>query len=135
MRLIDADKFEVHCRDGINEDGLLYVRYADVMESIRNAPTIDILNHLEGIDGLIETLKKYRETASFVSDETQEASNAFRWTSVNDALPKEFSPVLIATAKGVVARAYMDFGKDFRVGIQSVGDVTHWMPMPEPPNG
>lgn len=40
MRLIDADAIELKARMGIEEDGLLFIPYADVKKSIDNTPTI-----------------------------------------------------------------------------------------------
>lgn len=40
MRLIDADAIELKARKGIDEDGLLFIPYADVKKSIDNTPTI-----------------------------------------------------------------------------------------------
>lgn len=44
MRLIDAEKLldeGIRARDGINDNGLLYIPLADVRKSIKNAPAID----------------------------------------------------------------------------------------------
>lgn len=40
MRIIDADAIELKARMGIEEDGLLFIPYADVKKSIDNTPTI-----------------------------------------------------------------------------------------------
>lgn len=59
-----------------------------------------------------------------------------RWIPVGEALPKEGERVLCCTrnkkgAANIVLGYYMD--GLWRVGMNS--NVTHWMPLPEPPEG
>lgn len=45
MRAIDADAFlkdGLKCKQGIQENGLVYVPLRDVIESIKNAPTVAV---------------------------------------------------------------------------------------------
>lgn len=53
------------------------------------------------------------------------------WISVNDRLPERFKDVLTYDLNGKIAtnwvaeENYFAYGREF---------VTHWMPLPEPPN-
>lgn len=55
------------------------------------------------------------------------------WISVNDKLPKPFQPVLCCRDINVVeSGCFMPDGR-WRIYGTYVKCVTHWMPMPEPP--
>ena len=59
-----------------------------------------------------------------------------KWISVEDKLPPPGIRVL-ATTGGAVLEAYIKpFGKWYRNGVEMGfwhGKITHWMPLPEPP--
>jgi hypothetical protein len=60
-----------------------------------------------------------------------------RWISVEERLPDGGTYVLVTT-DGVVAHAYRHndrFIAFTAAGVATVGGVTHWMPLPEPPKG
>ncbi len=66
-----------------------------------------------------------------------ELEDAQRWVPVSERLPKENAPVLVLTVLGGM---FVDFihGKSVVTGNPDfyeldVEDVTHWMPLPEPP--
>lgn len=51
MRPIDADALRrdgLRFQDGINESGVLYVRYSDVLKSLTDAPTLDVAPVVHG---------------------------------------------------------------------------------------
>ena len=59
------------------------------------------------------------------------------WISVKDRLPENDTYVNVAT-DGVVAQAYWHNDRFYAftaIGVATVGGVTHWMPLPQPPKG
>ena len=59
-----------------------------------------------------------------------------QWISVKDRLPKRFETVLVVRkSKGqpLVTIGSMDINNYWSVPAGRVKSVTHWMPMPEPP--
>lgn len=60
-----------------------------------------------------------------------------KWISVKDKLPKEFQQVIVCRekAKGefVVEAGYKDVQDWWKVYGTRTKKVTHWMPLPEPP--
>ena len=66
-----------------------------------------------------------------------ELEDAQRWVPVSERLPKENAPVLVLTVLGGM---FVDFihGKSVVTGNPDfyeldIEDVTHWMPLPTPP--
>ena len=61
------------------------------------------------------------------------------WISVEDKLPEEYQQVLAYYYGDVYVLAYYDGGfKDFdEQGYpdEPFEDISHWMPLPEPPKG
>lgn len=60
------------------------------------------------------------------------------WISVKDRMPEEFTSVIVHVPGenqwSTVREAYFARGGwCTRIGIFSTDDVTHWMPLPEPP--
>ena len=56
------------------------------------------------------------------------------WVSVEDRLPEENTTVIAATDKGIVFQCLYDYdGWDLWDGNEI--NITHWQPMPEPPEG
>lgn len=56
------------------------------------------------------------------------------WISVKDRLPKPFERVIAAYETNVICTTQMSDNQTFlHEGIH--GNVTHWMPLPEPPKG
>ena len=59
------------------------------------------------------------------------------WTSVKDRLP-ENDAYIDVTTDGVVIPAYWHNDRFYAftaIGVATVGGVTHWMPLPQPPKG
>ena len=56
-----------------------------------------------------------------------------QWISVTDKLPKKFEPVIVCREDGKVEQGYKDVGDWWKVYGTRTKKVTHWMPMPEPP--
>jgi Protein of unknown function (DUF551). len=63
------------------------------------------------------------------------------WISVKEGMPAECASVLVSNEGGAVANMYYDDGKWFADGFLSskipniayTGEITHWMPLPDPP--
>ena len=58
------------------------------------------------------------------------------WIRVEDELPLRFIPVLVCRKKGrvrLVQEGYREFDGRWKVYGTKTADVTHWMPLPEPP--
>lgn len=71
----------------------------------------------------------YFETISY-------SENGFsdKWISVKDRQPKHHIPVLAFCDNGDTIFGFMDFYKHWaEVGSEIPYEVTHWMPLPEPP--
>ena len=113
MRLIDADKFEAYSADGTDLEGEEFLAYLSgmqrVLEDIDAAPTIDP-----------ESLRP-------------------RWIHVTERMPVEAKKVLcfLALSGGPMVETGYYMGDEgwYYTGIEAPhhGIVTHWMPLPEPP--
>lgn len=58
------------------------------------------------------------------------------WISVKERLPERFEPVLVCREKNgspYVEQGHKDVGEWWKVYGTRTKQVTHWMPMPEPP--
>ena len=78
-----------------------------------------------------------KQTETALVEAIAELEAAQRWIPVSERLPKENAPVLVLTVLGGM---FVDFihGKSVVTGNPDfyeldVEDVTHWMPLPEPP--
>ena len=59
------------------------------------------------------------------------------WISVKDRLPERYIPVLTCRAHQpsgkVVELGFLDISKRWKIYGTRIVSVTHWMPLPEPP--
>lgn len=56
------------------------------------------------------------------------------WISVEDRLPEKNTSVLVSTDNGIVFQClYAYDGWD--LWVRNAVNITHWMPLPEPPKG
>jgi len=58
------------------------------------------------------------------------------WISVKDRLPKNFEPVIVCRRGKdgtIVEQGFKDAGSWWKVYGTRTKNVTHWMPLPEPP--
>lgn len=76
MRLIDADELQEMCfSNGLNEDGILYVPFGEVMQNIRNMPTAyDIEKVIEEIKSL-SGYEIYKNTFDSIIDIVKKGVN------------------------------------------------------------
>ena len=87
----------------------------------RMGTRIDFGNSLgEAVDDLEECLESYKET---------------RWIPVSERLPEKDKSVFVFTDCGETDFAYIGHttGHWFTNGMLLIPTVTHWMPLPEPP--
>ena len=60
-----------------------------------------------------------------------------RWIPVTERLPEHFRPVIVCREKGkgeyIVEQGFKDVGDWWKVYGTRTKNVTHWMPLPEPP--
>lgn len=118
MRLIDADELikDLTCDIcGLPLHGNRKTNYANIRATILTQPTIDIKT--------LPTVRELRERLA-----------KFKWTSAKERLPK--------CKKRVLCRLYYPDIGEIVVENQYYGNgmwmeeseaVTHWMPLPEPP--
>lgn len=113
----------------------LILTYADSIEKVAHRITNYANDKRNGLSG--ETVQEmvYDTTEIF---RAAHALRQFAWISVEDRLPEDERHVLAATRnkKGDynIVKAYYchDLGM-WAAGMNS--NVTHWMPLPEPPEG
>ena len=58
------------------------------------------------------------------------------WISVSDRLPREIEKVLVINSVGIFDCGWVGLNKGKIVCRNShshIGNITHWMPLPEPP--
>lgn len=66
---------------------------------------------------------------------TVDAADVMRgmWISVNDRLPNTFEAVIVCRENGKVEQGYKDVCDWWKVYGTRTKKVTHWMPLPKPP--
>lgn len=104
MRMIDADKFlNETLTAGIGKTIIEYSE-SDIGYMIRKQTTVDAAEVLRS-----------------------------QWISVKDKLPEKFKPVIVCREDGKVEQGYKDVGDWWKVYGTRTKRVTHWMPLPDPP--
>ena len=88
---------------------------------------------------LIELIEQsyYCDIVSLAEDLVSKGVTVQEWISVKDGLPLSNTYVNVTT-DGVVAQAYWHNDRFYAftaIGVATVGGVTHWMPLPQPPKG
>lgn len=74
-----------------------------------------------------------------IQEDIAEIANRFAagsWISVDDALPEEFENVIVANKRGKIFdidKAWWNGSGFARCGKPNYYKVTHWMPLPKPP--
>lgn len=101
-------------------------RLTDVNPIIRNLTAMKSVYDAISLDGMIKAL----EEAPII-----DAAEVLRsqWISVKDKLPEKFEPVIVCREDGKVEQGYKDVGDWWKVYGTRTKRVTHWMPLPEPP--
>ena len=105
-------------------------RLTDVNPIIRNLTAMKSMYDAIALDGMIKSLEEAPavDAAEVLRDQ---------WISVEDMLPEGFRPVIVCREKVkgeyVVEQGYKDVGDWWKVYSTRTKKVTHWMPLPEPP--
>lgn len=113
MRLIDAEKLKrevkEHCKKLIDE----------------GVKEVDVVDIAAKIVKLVDAQTEFSEN---------ESAHTGRWISVRDRIPPDQEEVLVCTLakNGVqnIDKGYWDIDRFIHRGRSQ---VTHWMPLPEPP--
>lgn len=80
----------------------------------------------------------YARMLNMTAKRMRELEEKLRWIPVTESLPQEFVSVLVyipsESPLPMVKEAYLANGLwSTKTWIHSAKDVTHWMPLPEPP--
>ncbi|MFR8002510.1 MAG: DUF551 domain-containing protein [Hydrogeniiclostridium sp.] len=92
---------------------------------------------------IIEAERTDPETGSFAEwlaeylvEHIPTSTRSAGWISVEERLPERFEPVLVCREKNgspYVEQGYKDVGEWWKVYGTRTKQITHWMPLPEPP--
>ena len=67
--------------------------------------------------------------------QVEELESGSKWIPVTERLPEQYRSVIVWTSERELGEAQFD-GKHFEwCADEAFADVTHWMPLPEPPKG
>ena len=61
------------------------------------------------------------------------ATTTGKWISVDERLPEDDGFVLLCTSKGSIIKGHYEHKYGRWSGLNNRLNVTHWMPLPEPP--
>ena len=82
-------------------------------------------------------MNDWRTTLCMARDYLKEHFAEQKWIPVTERLPESGKCVLIYSKEGMVAEgSYWAFNKkwtQYRWSVKDLQNVTHWMPLPEPP--
>lgn len=102
----------------------------------------DQIAHEYILSGVENTVKGAFHLADAMIAESQKRKNVERpdiisdgWISVEDRLPNELSPLVIATEEWVNVGYFSKESGWFMFYNDSSVQVTHWQPLPSPPKG
>ena len=85
------------------------------------------------VNGLIDAGWDFERAILFVNNLPDAKLERPRWIPVTERLPEPLEDVLVYDPQdNRVAEAYMTRPKEW-VGVRINHEVTHWMPLPEPP--
>lgn len=105
-------------------------RLTDVNPIIRNLTAMKSMYDAIALDGMIKALEEAPavDAADFLREQ---------WISVDARMPEGFRPVIVCREKVkgeyVVEQGYKDVGDWWKVYGTRTKKVTHWMPLPDPP--
>lgn len=108
---------------------------------------------MDNIDGIITKDKVYRLLSDFrayipndirhqMIEKVKALPSIDDWISVKDRMPKNNTPVLVVWTNNKVSSVMLGWhisikglGSDWQTsgGLRPEEEITHWMPLPEPP--
>lgn len=91
---------------------------------------------LTALRSMVEAGKKNFRVITQADNKDMDAPANSVWISVKDQLPERFKPVLICREKNgkpYVEQGYKDVCEWWKAYGTRTKQVTHWMPLPEPP--
>lgn len=91
---------------------------------------------ISALRSMPEAGKKNFRVITQADNKDMDAPTNSVWISVKDQLPERFKPVLICREKNgkpYVEQGYKDVCEWWKVYGTRTKQVTHWMPLPEPP--
>ena len=95
-----------------------------LVELLRNSPHLDIVKGYKGNDCTFEQGADWLITRGVTVQE---------WISVEDRLPEQGEEAICIAADGdMMIGKYTEWGWMFPCYFE---EITHWMPIPEPPKG
>ena len=103
---------------------------------------IELLSHVQYLGGLEEKIADHLIANGVTVTDT----NVGKWIPVTERLPEKHDRYLVLTPSPFGHKAYTPwlawyepevgfFDSDPEYGDLEMDDVTHWMPLPEPPKG
>jgi hypothetical protein len=92
----------------------------------------------EQYDEYYEGMKKLREENEKLKEQLRELQQQTRWNPVSERLPENGKQVLIRVKSSAKGWNFLAYCRD---GIWNISfgspkeSITHWMPLPQPPQG
>lgn len=109
QKVLEEKRFVLKKEDMLNQAYVIQTVYGDFADFVNSIPAADVVERKRG-----------------------------EWISVKERLPEDSGGVNLCTRSGIVGTGFYDKYTKNWVQYYSGGalcvDVTHWMPLPEPPN-
>jgi len=143
--MLGIDRFEL---DGLLKDHGIFLEYSpeELAEEVETVQRLQLEMRPVQIEVKEETAIKFQAAAKALGLSLDDYLGKIadlisppqeKWINVKDRLPENDAPVLVCGHERYVSTA--EWGKEFgfsvdREEIFCAADITHWMPLPEPPS-